>query len=116
MSNPNKDRGSRWERALATYFQESGFPEVDRIRGKGLRDVGDLGGLRSFVIEAKDWARPNFPEFIRQAKTEAQNAGKPFGVAIQKKRRAPVGDALVLMDLDSFLRLLQYIETLGGRP
>lgn len=116
MGNPNKDRGARWERALATYFQEAGFPEVDRIRGKGLRDVGDLGGLRSFVIEAKDWTSPNFPEFIRQANTEANNAGKPFGVAIQKKRRAPVGDAFVVLDLDTFLRLLQHIERLGGRP
>lgn len=116
MSNPNKARGSRWERAVAQFFQEAGFREVDRIRGAGVNDVGDLGGLRSFVIEAKDWGSPSWPEFIRQAKQEAKNAGKPFGVVVQKRRRAPVEDGYVMMDLETFVRLLRYIEELGGRP
>ena len=116
MSNPNKAKGSRWEAALVTFFREHGFLEVARIRGAGTKDEGDLGGLRSFALEAKDHAKPDYHAFVRQAKCEASNAGKPFGVAIQKKRRAPTEEALVVMDLETFVRLLKHIKTIGGQP
>lgn len=115
VSNPNKEKGTRWERAVETHFRAEGFPEVTRIRGRGAKDEGDLGGLRSFAIECKDHARPAWHDFVRQANEEARNAGKPFGVAVVKKRQAKTEEALVVMDLATFTRLLQHIERLGGR-
>lgn len=115
MANPNKEKGTRWEVALVSFFRGEGFSEVARIRGRGARDEGDLGGFRHFVIEAKDHARPAWHDFVRQAKQEAKNAGKPFGVVIQKKRNAKVKEALVVMDLETFTSLLHHIERLGGR-
>lgn len=113
-NNPNAERGARWESKLVAFFRGEGFPEVTRIRGRGAKDEGDLGGLSLWAVEAKDEQSLNFPAYVKQAKQEALNAGKPFGVAIVKKRKAKVHEAYVVMDLETFVRLLKYLKALLG--
>lgn len=109
MANPQKARGTRWESEVVRFLHAHGFPEARRNVQHGARDIGDIGGIPGFAIEAKDWQRPDWPAFVDQANREARNAGEPFGVAIVKRRRRPTSDAFVVMDLDTFVRLLHRI-------
>jgi hypothetical protein len=112
VSNPNKERGSRWEARLVAFLREQGFPEAVRIRGRGANDEGDLGGFPLWAIEAKDHASIDLPGFVKQAKQEAINSGKPFGIAVIKKRRAAAQDAYVVMDLETWVRLEKYLRAI----
>ncbi len=115
MTNKSKEKGSRYEKAVADYLKSCGYTEVARQRGTGTLDQGDLAGLRHWVVECKDHGHPQWWDFVRQANVEATNAGKPFGVAIQKKRNASVEDSIVMMDLKTWVEVLDHIENLGGR-
>ena len=113
MTNPNKAKGSAWERAVAKHLTANGFP-VERRLATGGPDQGDLEGLPLWAVECKDHARPAWWDFIRQAEVEAKNANKPFGVAVVKKRKAPTGDAIVAMSLDTWVSVLAHMERLQG--
>ena len=51
MTNPNKAKGSKWELDVAKYFNERGFPEVERRYGAGATlDKGDINGVKDTVV------------------------------------------------------------------
>lgn len=110
MSNPSKAKGDRWERALVAFFRSRGYQEVARLRARGKDDEGDLTGFPLWAIEAKDDKGLSPHAMAAQADKEARNAGKPFGAAIRKSPRRPTEEAVVLMSLETWLRLNTYIE------
>lgn len=92
MANPSKARGTRWESQIRDYLNgvlEYSHPTdwrlVKRQAQEGAKDVGDLHAW-PFVLEAKDVKSPAVPTWLRQAETEAVNAGFPYGVVIHKTR------------------------------
>ncbi len=107
MANPSKAKGTAWETAVVRYLQAEGFPAARRNAQAGAADIGDIGGLPHFAIEAKDHGTLALAEWVRQANVEAANAGADFGAVVAKRRRAPVEDAYVVMDLATFARVLQ---------
>ena len=115
MPNPNKAKGSAWERAVSVYLNDNGF-KVQRKLATGGPDQGDLEGLPHWAVECKDHARPAWWDFVRQANVEAKNASKPWGVAVVKKRQAPTAQALVVMDLDTWVSVLKHMERLANEP
>lgn len=48
--------------------------------------------------------------WVAQAKQEARNSGKPLSAVIVKRRGESVEDALVVMDLETWVLLEKYIE------
>ena len=76
MSAANKARGSRWEIASEEFAISAGV-RAKRLPRAGVNDIGDMSiELRSglvIVTELKDWVKPSFPEFLRQAEVEADN-------------------------------------------
>lgn len=107
----NNDIGAAWETEVAKYLRGRDIPAV-RARGAGTRDTGDLDGLELFAVECKDQKRHVFFEWMVQAKRQAFNARKPFGVVVIRKRDAAVPDAAVVIDLGTFAMILNYIEEL----
>lgn len=109
MANPSKARGTRWESAIRDYLNgvlEYHHPAdwrlVKRAAQEGAKDVGDLH-MWPFIGEAKDVKSPAVPTWLRQAETEAVNAGFPYGVVIHKVRgkgpalaRVHIGDEMYL--------------------
>lgn len=107
MANPAKAKGTAWETAVVRFLREAGLDTARRNAQHGAKDVGDIGGVPHFAIEAKDHATLAFSEWLDQAEAEAANAGEDFGVVVAKRRRRPVGDAYVVMTLETFTRLVQ---------
>lgn len=111
MGTPSKEKGDRWERALVTYFRSQGFSQAARLRQTGEADEGDLTiGSRLWAIEAKDDKGLSPWAMAAQAEAEAENAGKPFGVAIRKSPRRPTEGATVIMTLRTWVALVRYLE------
>ena len=110
MANPSKARGTRFEVACADYLRSAGFPECFRMADGGEHDAGDLGGLPQVAAECRDRARLDLAGNVADANRRAIEKGVPFGVTIMKKRGAPVADAYVACDLQTFARLLHALN------
>lgn len=111
MGNPSKEKGDRWERDLVRFLRAEGFEQAARLRQTGERDEGDLTiGSPLWALEAKDTKSLSPWAMAIQAEEEARNAGKPFGVAVRKSPRRPTGEAVVMMTMKTWLRLVRYLE------
>ncbi|MGW2633801.1 hypothetical protein ACWC2K_31340 [Streptomyces chattanoogensis] len=130
MSNPNKQKGTAWERAVrhflntalgqyVDHWKDASYPwrdphdpdNITRPAQTGAKDVGDLHA-RPFVIECKAEKSIRLADYVRQANKEATNAGFPYGVAVVKAPRRRVEDAYAVMDLVTFGRVLQALRNL----
>lgn len=100
-------KGTRWESKIVASLQAAGFVHVERRALNGSTDRGDILGLPGFVIEAKDQNRLTLAEWVEEAEREADNAGAAYGVVwAHRKGRADPEDGYVLMQGDTFIRLL----------
>tara|TARA_R110000822_G_scaffold141214_1_gene278967 strand:+ start:615 stop:989 length:375 start_codon:yes stop_codon:yes gene_type:complete len=113
MANPSKEKGTRWESAVAKFLQSKGFP-VWRMAQTGAQDEGDLGGLPSWAFECRDRQKMDLSKNVRDANSRAIAKGALYGVTIMKKRNSAVGSAYVAMDLETFAQILEIIEREGN--
>tara|TARA_R110002096_G_scaffold195168_2_gene377796 strand:- start:1541 stop:1915 length:375 start_codon:yes stop_codon:yes gene_type:complete len=113
MANPQKEKGTRWESAVAKFLQSKGFP-VWRMAQTGAQDEGDLGGLPSWAFECRDRQKMDLSKNVRDANSRAIAKGALYGVTIMKKRNSAVGSAYVAMDLETFAEILEIIEREGN--
>jgi len=111
VANPNGAKGTDWETALVNAFNESGvFPlEVFRLGKQGRNDKGDFANTGPFCIEAKNEKRIDLATAIKEAKVEAENAGKRFPIVATKARRKSVQDGYITMEVRTFLALLKEV-------
>lgn len=111
MANPAKAKGSLWERAVAAYLVERGFPGVERRYGAGRRyDTGDLTGIQA-VIECKSLKTITLAKIMDEVALEKANAKMDLGIAVIKRRQRPAAHAyavLTLEDLASLLKAADY--------
>lgn len=113
MSNPSKDKGTRWETEVVNYLADNLPYQVERRALAGGLDKGDIaiwGGPGSdWALECKntaDWSK-NLSKYVREAEAEAANAGVPFGAVIIKRRQHTVADAYVVVSLRQLTDMLQ---------
>jgi hypothetical protein len=86
-----RQAGPRFERliadALATALDDD---RIDRRVKNGTKDRGDIAGVRlhgqRVVIEAKDCARMDLPQWTREARIEAGNDDALVGLVVHKRR------------------------------
>lgn len=107
----SRQRGTSFETSLLPALRTV-WPHAERRALQGAKDKGDFllpSGL--FAIEAKNCSQPKIPEWLREAKAEANNADVPVGVVIAKRRGTtdPM-EQFVHMALDDFLWLAKYAE------
>lgn len=109
MTNPNKAKGSKWELDVAKYFNERGFPDVERRYGAGATlDKGDINGVKDTVVEAKNWAKISLSTIMDEALVEQKNAKKRFGISVIKRRNRNVKEAYVVMTLEQWIDLFAF--------
>ena len=119
MPNANQRRGRDWERKLRDGFREEGF-DTEHFRDTGMKDEGDLlvrssSNGHMFVIEAKN-AKLNVTGFLEEARVERKHfsESRPYladdavhGVVAWKRRGKTFKGGVVMMDMDTFMRILE---------
>ena len=103
MTNANKNKGTRWESAVRDYLNSSG-QSAHRSAQAGA-DVGDVHLNGVWALQCKEQAQQRYAEWVPAAERQAANAALSYSAVVHKKRNAPVGDALVVMTLDTFSEL-----------
>lgn len=101
MTSPNAAKGKRFEKAVLDFLARRHGRDARRPHQEGFKDVGDIH-LEPFALQAKDEARHDFSGYVRDAQLQAGHAGLPWGAAVVKRRRAGIGDAYVVMTLETF--------------
>jgi len=90
VTNPQKQKGSAYERSIVEYLRANSFG-VDRTRAGWADDRGDIHGVSSpsghpFVFECKNHVRLNLSGWVSELLTEIDNAGGMAGVLVHKRR------------------------------
>ena len=119
MSSPkyNKAKGAAFEIDVMKWLRSMG-QIADRLRLAGKDDEGDLVVVisgQTYILELKNTARLNLPEFWRQAEVEALNYAKARGVGevplhyvVVKRRNSGIEKAWVVQDLTQWLKEKQW--------
>lgn len=103
-----KKAGTSWETEIVRTLVENDWPHAERRRLSGSFDRGDIAGVVGVCIEAKNTAKVELAAFLDEAKTEGANARAAVSAAwIKRRGRSTAADGFVLMDGDTFMRLLK---------
>lgn len=106
MVNKSKEKGTRWESAVAKYLRSKGF-DVWRMAQTGTEDQGDIGGLSQVAFECRNRAKISLAENVDDAESRAKYKEADYGVAVIKRRGKGTADAYVAMTLETFTRLMK---------
>lgn len=109
MAVNSKQKGARFERALASRFRDYGYKARRTAQYCGnTGDASDVVGLPGLHIEAKHQERMLLYEWIGQAKRDAEAGGKDVLPAVfHKKNNAEI---LVTMEFDDFMQIYKEYE------
>lgn len=107
MAVNSKQKGTRFERTLASIFRGYGYGKSRRTAQYcgNTGDAPDVVGLPGIHVEAKHQERMMLYDWIEQAKRDSEGSGN-LPVVFHKKNRSEI---LVSMTLDVFMQL--YKET-----
>ena len=112
MTNPQKIKGSAYERSIVNYLRDNGY-NADRTRAGWTDDRGDVHGItdsegRPFTFECKNHRRDNLSGWIMELKREVANAGGNVGVVVHKKNgTTEPGEQFASLPLSMLVQLLK---------
>lgn len=111
MAINSKQKGSRFERQLASRFREYGYKARRTAQYCGnTGDASDVTGVPGIHVEAKHCERMQLYDWMAQAKRDATAGGKgDLPAVFHKKNNAEI---LVTMEFDDFMRI--YAEYAAG--
>jgi len=111
MTNPQKAKGSQYERDVVQYLKETGHRWVERAYGAGRQDDrGDITGLPGWVLECKNQKALDFAGWMGEAERERANADAEYAVVVAKRRLKPTSASYVVMTLEQFSRILRELK------
>lgn len=103
----SKAKGTAWESAIVAHLKACGWPYAERRALNGNQDRGDIAGVVGVVIEAKSAARIELGAWLGEAHRERDRDQARIGAVWFKRRgKTSPGDGYVLMDGQTFVRLL----------
>ena len=113
MSQYNKTKGAIFETDVMKWLRKMGA-KAERLTKAGAKDEGDLVCViagQTYILELKNTARLDLPEFWRQAEVEALNYAKARGIGevplhyvVVKRRNAGIEKSWVVQDLTQWLK------------
>lgn len=112
MTNPQKAKGSAYERSIVTFLRERGFA-VDRTRAGWVDDRGDVHGishpnLGPFTVECKNHRTMALAGWMEElAREVAANCGSLGAVVHKRKGVADPADQYATLPLWMLVRLLR---------
>lgn len=110
MAVNSKQKGARFERALASQFRFYGYDARRTAQYCGnTGDAADVVGLPGLHIEAKHQERMQLYDWMAQAKRDAAGTGN-LPAVFHKKNNCKI---LVTMELEDFMEI--YREWEAGR-
>ena len=111
MAVNSKQKGARFERALAAFFRSQGYEARRTAQYCGNSgDASDVVGLPGIHVEAKHCEQMRLYEWMAQAKRDAAaGGGERLPAVFHKKNNAEI---LVTMTFDDFMML--YSEFAAG--
>ena len=93
QSRRNKAKGRDAENNVVQWLKDNGFMDAERIRTRGIKDIGDIGGVPSWMIEVKNHAKTTLAQFIAEMEAQLENIDKEkphkaphYGVVVMKKK------------------------------
>jgi len=109
MGKASRDKGKRFERALASRFREYGYDARRTAQYCGnTGDASDVVGLPGIHVEAKHVEKMSLYEWMAQAIRDAEASGRGTLPAVfHKKNNA---DILVTMRLEDWFHLYREFE------
>ena len=114
MSNANKIKGDKAERAVREFLREHGFPHAERTKAGYERDGGDVHldptvGLGPGVIaQVKDVARYAWVDWLAGLRDQIIESHAKHGFMVVKRRGfGDAGTWLAVMPLADLTRLLR---------
>lgn len=109
MGKASREKGKRFERALASRFREYGYDARRTAQYCGnTGDASDVVGLPGIHVEAKHVEKMSLYEWMAQAIRDAEASGKGNLPAVfHKKNNA---DILVTMRLEDWFHLYREFE------
>ncbi|MET4611063.1 hypothetical protein ABIC28_002044 [Rhodococcus sp. PvR044] len=108
MTNPNKTKGDRAERAVRDFLRTNGFPHCERTRAGYTRDAGDLHPAPGLTVQVKDRAAYAWPEWLRQLNEQKDEARADHALLVLKRRGlGDPGEWLAVMPLAQMAELLR---------
>jgi Holliday junction resolvase len=109
----NQAKGALFETDVLKWLRKMGTL-AERLTKAGSKDEGDIvvvASGKTFILELKNRATLNLPEFWAEAQVEALNYAKarglgevPLSYVIVKRRNAGIDKAWVIQDLAQWLR------------
>lgn len=96
MSNPSKNKGTKFETDVVRYAQENGFRYSERRALAGNLDKGDLTLCPGIIVECKAWA--DFSDgdvgmWWAETLREKKNANASIALLIVKRAYQPTAKA-----------------------
>jgi len=110
----SKQKGDRYERDLAEYFNEQCGISSHRtpLSGGGRKEaLADLIGTPGIAIEAKRVEKINLTEFMTQA---VRNCGNDLPVVITRRNKQSLENSYVFMRLHKWMALYRAFLTQQG--
>lgn len=108
MANANKAKGTKFETDVTKFLLAAGIP-AHKPRQAGRYDVGDIHVDDDVILQAKAW--DNMPAALtaglKGADLQVGHARREYGIAVIKRPRAAIAEAIVAMPLRTFVRLLR---------
>lgn len=107
-----KTAGTRFERTTADYLKAVTGQPIDRLVKTGAKDRGDVGPLTNsrgdlVAVECKDTAVQALPQWVREARAEAENYGATAGIVIHKRRgTTKPGEQWATMTVDDLIKIM----------
>jgi hypothetical protein len=113
VSNPNKAKGSAWERVLTEYLRFRGL-HANRMPAGAALDRGDISlEDGQWTIEAKNLKTISLPSILAEAMTEQANAGTKYHVATIKRRGvATAPTAFAVMSIEQWVDIVEELKLL----
>ena len=106
MNRP-RAKGTAFETEVVRYLQGHGHPYAERRALGGARDRGDVAGIPGVVIEAKACKEIDLGTWVKEAETEAANAGVTRWAVVAKRRRHGVDKSYAIVSLELLAELLR---------
>lgn len=106
-----KKAGTTFETLIATYLNQHVDDRIERRRQGGIKDRGDIAGLRHMggriVVECKNTTRLDLAQWAKEADIERGNDDALAGIIAHKRHGRPApGDQWVTMTLSNLVALL----------
>ncbi len=107
MPNPQKNKGSAYERLIRDYLNANGF-SVDRTRAGWADDRGDLHGVSGFTWECKNHKSMALSTWVGELLVECSNARTDLGAVVHKRRGVTdPGEQYATLPLRMLVQLLK---------